>query len=176
MGKEEAQPHERGAGSDDSVAPRGGPPFLVDSVDQVDGRGGIAVPGYTASRYELLVLLKHWAKIQLDTRFDGFLDDHWCSRDQYQHVFASDRITQIVEALADEESVCAAIKKMEEAYVKENDGLAWKVFTQKASADEKRQFRRVQHKRLSGEPGALEEWVKTVFLRPFEQSGPPASE
>ncbi len=151
MGKEEAQPHERGAGSDDSVAPRGGPPFLVDSVDQVDGRGGIAVPGYTASRYELLVLLKHWATFRLDIRFDGFLDEVWGRYEQYWYVFADSRITRIAEALADEESVRAALDEVYDAYSKKY-GLAWKVFTGKATEQERQEFRQEQEQVLGGDP------------------------
>ncbi len=48
--------------SDWTVAPWGKPgAFVVGFVDEVNGRGAVAVPEFTATRYELFVLLKHWA-------------------------------------------------------------------------------------------------------------------
>ena len=145
---------------------------MIFGVNEVDGRGAVAVPGYTASRYELLVLLKHWATFRLDIRFDGFILDQRSSRDHYWYVFANNQITRIAEAFADEESLREAIEKVEEDYAKRNDGLAWKVFTKEASADEERKFRHEQDKLLSDGPS--EEWFKTMC--PFEPSNLPASE
>ncbi len=173
MGKEDVKPQELVEDSDSSVAPRGQPGVcIIGRVDEVNGRGAVAVPEFTASRYELLVLLKHWAEIRLDIEFYWFLYEQPGSSDSRKAAFAGSRITRIAEALADEEAVCAALDEVHDAYGKKQDGLAWKVFTKKASADEERQFRHEQDKLLSDGPS--EEWFKTMC--PFEPSNLPASE
>ncbi len=64
MRKEDAKPQELVEDSDSSLAAWGDPGrFVVGYVDEVNGPGAIAVPEFTASRHELLVLLKYWAEI-----------------------------------------------------------------------------------------------------------------
>ena len=141
--------------SDWTIAPWGKPGyFVVGYVDEVNGRGAVAVPEFTASRYELLVLLKHWAEVGIDIRFWGFLYEQACSSD-VQQTFAARVVNRIADALADPESVRAAIEEVYEAYGKRVDGLGWKVFTGKASPEEERQFRQEQDQFLS-DPGAME--------------------
>ncbi len=143
--------------SDWTVAPWGKPgAFVVGFVDEVNGRGAVAVPEFTASRYELLVLLKHWAEIQIDIEFWWFLYEQVGSDETRQDVFAARRVNRIADALADEESVRAAIDEVYEPYRKLFDGLGWKIFTGKASPEEERQFRQKQDQGLGGDPGAME--------------------
>ncbi len=173
MRTEDAQPQELVEDSDGSVAPRGEPGVcVIGRVDEVNGRGAIAVPEFTASRHELLVLLKYWAEIDLGIEFDWFFNEQVGSSESRRRAFAARRVDRIAEALADEEAVCAALDEVHDAYGKKQDGLAWKVFTKKASADEERQFRHEQDKLLSDGPS--EEWFKTMC--PFEPSNLPASE
>ncbi len=143
--------------SDWSVAAWGDPGrFVVGYVDEVNGRGAVAVPEFTASRYELLVLLKHWAEVGIDIRFGWFLYEQVGSNEMRQKPFAARRVNRIGDALADEESVRAAIDEVYEAYGKRVDGLGWKVFTGKASPEEERQFRQKQDQLLTGDPGTGE--------------------
>ncbi len=76
--------------------------------------------------------------------------------------------------MADKESVREVLEKVDEAYAKRIGALAWKVFTQKASADEERLFRQEQEKLLRDGPGGCEEWFKK--LCPSSPSNLPASE
>ncbi len=175
MRKEDAQPQELVEDSDWSVAPRGQPGvWVIGRVDEVNGQGAIAEPEFTASRYELFVLLKHWAEIDLGIEFDWFFTEQPGSSDSRRKAFAGRRITRIAEALADEESVREAIEKVHEAFAKGAHSLGWKVFTQKASADEERLFRQEQEKLLRDGPGGCEEWFKK--LCPSSPSNLPPSE
>ena len=172
MRKEDAQPQELVEDSDESVAPMGRPGgWVVGRVDEVNGRGAVAVPEFTATRYELFVLLKHWAETGIHMGYRQFLFEYSGSSDSRLAAFSWRRVDRIAEALADEEAVCAALDEVHDAYGKKQDGLAWKVFTKKASADEERQFRHEQDKLLSD--GPTEEWFKTMC--PFEPSNLPAS-
>ena len=159
MRQKDAQPQEPCADSDWLVA------------GQVDGWGALEVPDFTATRYELLVILKHWAEIGIHMGFRQFLFQYGGSSDSRLVAFSWRRVDRIAEALADEEAVRAALDEVHDAYGKKQDGLAWKVFTKKASADEERQFRHEQDKLLSD--GPTEEWFKTMC--PFEPSNLPAS-
>ncbi len=143
--------------SDWTVAPWGKPGhFVVGYVDEVNGRGAVAVPEFTATRYELLVLLKHWAEVGIHIRLWWFLYEQVGSSDMRQQAFAAKRVNRIADALADEESVRAAIDEVYEPYRKLFDGLGWKIFTGKASPEEERQFRQKQDQGLGGDPGAME--------------------
>ncbi len=131
--------------SDWIIAPWGKPGyFVVGYVDEVNGQGAVAVPKFTASRYELLALLKHWAEIKIDIEFWWFSSGWVGSSETRQQVFAASVVNRIADALADEESVRAAIDEVYEGYGKRHDGLAWKVFMRKASPEEERQFRQKQ--------------------------------
>ncbi len=153
MGKEDAQPQELVEDSDWSLAARGDPGrFVVGYVDEVNGRGAIAVPEFTATRYELLVLLKYWAEIGLDIRYFWFWSESVGSHETRREAFAARRVDRIAEALADEEAVCSALDEVHDAYGKKQDGLAWKVFTKKATADEEHQFRQEQEQMCGGDP------------------------
>ncbi len=153
MSQDKEMPPKLVEDSDWSVAPRGEPGVcVIGRVDEVNGRGAIAVPDFTATRYELLVILKHWAEIGIHMGFRQFLFQYGGSSDSRLVAFSWRRVDRIAEALADEEAVCAALDEVHDAYGKKQDGLAWKVFTKKASADEERQFRHEQDKLLSDGP------------------------
>ncbi len=153
MRKEDAQPQELVEDSDWSVAPRGEPGVcVIGRVDEVNGRGAIAVPEFTASRHELLVLLKYWAEIGLDIRYFWFWSQSVSSSESRREAFAARRVDRIAEALANEESVEKALDEVFETYAKQIDGLAWKVFTNQATEHEERQFRREQERWLGGRP------------------------
>lgn len=157
MSEEKERTAELVEDSDWLVAPRGKPGhFVVGYVDEVNGRGALAVPDFTATRYELLVLLKHWAEVGIHIPFRWFLYGQVDSSETRQDVFAASRVNRIADALADEESVGAAIDEVYEAYGKRTGGLGWKVFMGKASPEEERRFRQEQDQFLRGDPGAME--------------------
>ncbi len=157
MSEEKERTAELVEDSDWIIAPWGKPGyFVVGYVDEVNGQGAVAVPKLTASRYELLALLKHWAEVDIDIRFWGFLYKAADSSDMRQQVYAARVVNRIADALADEESVRAAIDEVYEPYRKLFDGLGWKIFTGKASPEEERQFRQKQDQGLGGDPGAME--------------------
>ena len=141
--------------SDWLVAPWGQPGVCVfGKVDEVNGPGAMAVPDFTASRYELIVLLKHWAQIKLDIEFFCFCCECTGSSETRMRCFAGRRVNRIAEALADEESVEKAWDEAYETYGKQYEGLAWKVFAGKATPEEERQFREERTQFLGGDPGA----------------------
>ena len=151
MKKEDATPQELVEDSDSSVAARGGGPFLVGYVDEVNGPGALAVPGFTASRHELLVLLKHWFEIEVDIEFWWFCVEQVGSSETRRRAFAARRVGRIAEALADEACVNKAIEEVYEALGEQNGGLAWKVFRREATPQEEREFQEEQRELLGGD-------------------------
>src|ERR1039458_5746896 len=47
--------------------------FTIGVVDTIIGEGGLEIPGYKATKYEILHLARHWAGEILDLDFDFFL-------------------------------------------------------------------------------------------------------
>ena len=157
MNTEKEMPAKLVEGSDWTVAPWGKPGhFVVGYVDEVNGQGAVAVPEFTASRYELLVLLKYWAEIGIHMRFRWFLIEQVGSTEMRWEAFSARRVDRIASALADEAAVHAALDEVYDAYGKKHHGLGWKVFMGEASPDEERQFRQEQDQFLRGDPGAME--------------------
>ncbi len=153
MREGESQPQELVEDSDWSVAPREVPGVcVIGSVDEVNGRGAIAVPEFTVSRHELLVLLKYWAEIEVDNSFFPFCCQQSGSDWSRKRAFAGKRVSRIAEALGDDKLVKEALDQVHEAYAKEQDGLAWKVFTGKATEQEGEEFRLWQEKMYGGDP------------------------
>ena len=157
MGNQDARPQEFVKDSYSTAAPWtsgpveiGGPRVVIGSVDEVNGRGALAVPEFIASRYELLVLLKHWVEVENDIEFWWFCHEQFSSSDTRLRTFAGRRIDRIAEALADEACVKEAIEEVYEAFGEQNGGLAWKVFRQEATPQEEREFREEQRELLGG--------------------------
>ena len=121
---------------------------------QVDGWGAVEVPAFTATRYELLVIFKHWVETQIDIVFSSWvISDALDSRERRMHAFAGDRGRRIEEALADKEAVRAAVKEAYDAYGEKQIlgyNLAWKVYREEATEQEERQFRQEQEQWLGG--------------------------
>ena len=93
MSTEKEMPAKLVEDSDWTVAPWGKPgDFVMGYVDEVNGRGAVAVPEFTATRYELLVLLKHWAEVGIDIPFRWFLYEQVGSSETRQDVFAASRV------------------------------------------------------------------------------------
>jgi hypothetical protein len=118
--------------SDSLVAPWG----PLGHVDEVNGRGALAVPEFIASRYELLVLLKHWTEIELDIRFWWFCFQMGDNSKGRLNTLAARRVNRIADALNDEKAVQTAIKEAQEAFGNKQDGLAWREFTGGATLEE----------------------------------------
>lgn len=98
--------------------------------DEVDGAGAEEMP-FMPTRYELLVLVKHWIEVAWDYDFgEWFLLQQTCSSGRRQKAFANRRIDRIAELLGNE-AVNKAIDAAAESYSANfNDsGLkAWKIY------------------------------------------------
>ncbi len=141
MSQDKEMPPKLVEDSDWLVAPWGQPGVcVIGRVDEVNGRGAEAVPEFTATRYELLVLLKHWAETGIHMGYRQFLFEYSGSSDSRLAAFSWRRVDRIAAALADDEAVRAALDEVHDAYGKKSDVLAWKVYTGKATEQEKRQL------------------------------------
>ncbi len=153
MSTEKEMPAKLVEDSDWTVAPWGRPGrFCIGYVDEVNGPGAIAVPEFTVSRHELLVLLKYWAEIEVDNSFFPFCCQQSGSDWSRKRAFAGKRVYRIAEALGDDKLVKEALDQVHEAYAKEQDGLAWKVFTGKATEQEEQELRLCQEKMHGCDP------------------------
>jgi hypothetical protein len=98
--------------------------------DEVGGAGAEEMP-LMPTRYELLVLVKHWVEIAWDYDFgEWFLYQQTGSFGRRQAAFAERRISRIAELLGDD-AVNAAIDEAAESYAANFTGLAlkgWKAF------------------------------------------------
>ncbi len=106
--------------------------------------------GFSVTRAELLVLLKHWKEISLDMEFTDFWSAVSGNRGYLSYV--NHRVGRIAEALGDDKLVKEALGQVHEAYAKEHDGLAWKVFTGKATEQEGEELRLCQAKMQGCDP------------------------
>jgi hypothetical protein len=55
------------------LGPRQASPFTVGFVDMVVGKGGLEVPGFVATKHEILQLVRYWATEIIDLDFEFFL-------------------------------------------------------------------------------------------------------
>jgi hypothetical protein len=111
--------------SDEGVAPTIRREWSLGRVDEVNGRGAMAVPGFVASRAELLVLVKYWFEIWLDVLFSHVFDQ-MLSRSTQRRVFrfAARRLNRIADALGDEDGFWTAIDGVLQEYAGRKDPLA----------------------------------------------------
>ena len=112
--------------SDDGVAPTIRHQWNLGRVDEVNGPGAMAVPGFVASRAELLVLVKYWFEIWLDVLFDHVFDQMLSRSTQRRFFrFAARRLNRIADALGDEDAFWTAIDGVLQEYAKRKDPRAW---------------------------------------------------
>ena len=111
--------------------------IVIGAVDEVNGRGALAVPAFVPTRHELLLLYAHWAETKLHIEFSNFFFMQGCSRNMRIRPFASRRMVRIEEALGDDPALEAAMQEVEKKFSATVSPLAWKVFTGKATEAER---------------------------------------
>lgn len=109
--------------------------------DEVRGKGAEEMP-FMPTRYELLVLVKHWIEVAWDYDFaEWFLLEQTSSFGRRQEAFADRRISRIAELLGDE-AVNAATNEAAESYAANFTGLTlkgWKAY-RNGTIDEQEAF------------------------------------
>jgi len=110
------------------LGPRQAGPFTVGFVDMIVGKRGLEVPGFVATKDEILQLVRYWATEIIGLDFDFFLYGSSGSTEWRIHVFANRRLATISKVLGEEE-VTKAVMQAKEDFAKTVDQRAWKVFT-----------------------------------------------
>ena len=151
--------------SDEMVAPLvvttwAGVRVSIGFVDEIHGRGALEVPGFTASRHELLILLKHWLKVHLDIGYWWFCFDQVGSSDMRQRLFAAKRAKRIVAALQlDDDEFKQIDTEVVAEFAKTYDSTWWRVFIGTATDEDRRQYE-AEHKAMyEAAAQTPEEWA-----------------
>jgi hypothetical protein len=106
-------------------------PFIVGSVDAINGEGGREVPEFVATRHELKQLAAYWAEERLEQDFDWFLYQSSGSSEWRWSAFISRRLNRLAEVLGQEAMRVVqddAIVSFRKRYPKITDE-DWRVFT-----------------------------------------------
>jgi hypothetical protein len=101
--------------------------FTVGYVDEVNGPGAVDMPDFVATKHELVQLVKYWASIRIDIRFDWFVDQCVGSSETRLESFSGRRIVRIAEVLGNDET-SAAVQQAYAEYAKNIDPRIWNVF------------------------------------------------
>jgi hypothetical protein len=101
--------------------------FTVGYVDEVNGPGAVEMPGVVATKHELIQLVKYWASIRIDIRFDWFAHQCVGSSETRLESFSGRRIARIAEVLGNDET-SAAVQQAYADYAKNIDPRIWNVF------------------------------------------------
>jgi hypothetical protein len=101
--------------------------IVIGLVEEIVGEGGVEVPGCKVTKYELIQIVKHWAAEIVDSDFSYFLYGCTGSSEWRTREYANRRLNTIAKSIGEEE-VKKAFKQTEEAYGKDVDQRAWKIF------------------------------------------------
>jgi hypothetical protein len=101
--------------------------FTIGYVDEVNGPNSAGMPEFVPTRYELIQLVKYWATIVIDLRFDYFLYTQTGGSEYRLSAFANRRVARIAEILGEEE-INKVIDQAYEEYGKEQGPRAWSIF------------------------------------------------
>ena len=101
--------------------------LTVGYVDEVNGPAAAEIPGFVATKHELIQLLKYWAGIRIDIRFDWFTSQCVGSSETRLESFSGRRIARIAEVLGNDET-SAAVQQAYAEYAKNIDPRIWEVF------------------------------------------------
>jgi len=132
--------------------------FTIGLVDEIVGEGGVEIPGYKATKYEILHLARHWAGEILELDFDYFLygstgSTEWRTRD-----YAERRLNTIAKSIGEEE-VRKAISDAKVGFSTGVDERAWKIFTEGIKEEQESFHQEVQEK-LAGDPASASDQHK----------------
>ncbi|MGB8030344.1 MAG: hypothetical protein WCF30_11850 [Terracidiphilus sp.] len=101
--------------------------MTVGYVDEVNGPGAVEMPGVVATKHELVQLVKYWASIRIDIRFDWFANQCVGSSESRLESFSGRRIARIAEVLGNDET-SGAVQQAYAEYAKNIDPRIWNVF------------------------------------------------
>ncbi len=101
--------------------------WTVGYVDEVNGSGAVEMPGFVSTKHELIQLVKYWASIRIDIRFDWFTSQCVGSSETRLESFSGRRIARIAEVLGNDET-SAAVQQAHGEYAKNVDPFVWDVF------------------------------------------------
>jgi hypothetical protein len=128
------------------LGPRQASPFTVGFVDMVVGKGGLEVPGFVATKHEILQLVRYWATEIIDLDFEFFLYGCVGSSEWRTREFAHRRLDRITNLIGEEEAT-TAWKQAEQAYSQRVDQRAWKIFME-GTQEQQEAFQREVCERL----------------------------
>ena len=89
--------------------------IAIGRVDEIVGEGGVEVPGLVDTKYESLVLVRHWAAEIVELDFDYFLYGSTGSSEWRTREYAHRRLNTIAKAIGEEE-VKRAFKQAEQDF------------------------------------------------------------
>ena len=121
------------------LGPRHAGPFAIGVVDEIVGEGGVEVPGFVATKNEILQLVRYWATEILDLDFDYFLTGCTGSSEWRTSEFANRRLNTSRKFIGDEEAA-KAFMQAEQAFGQRVDQRAWKIFME-GTTEEQEAFR-----------------------------------
>jgi hypothetical protein len=90
-------------------------PIMIGVVDMIVGDGGVEVPGFVATKNEMLQLARYWAKKIIDLDFVFFLYGSTGSSEWRTNEFANRRLNTISKLIGEEE-VTNAFRQAEPGY------------------------------------------------------------
>jgi hypothetical protein len=120
-------------------------PFAIGVVDVIVGEGGLEVPGFVATKSEILELVRYWATEIIDLDFTFFLYGCTGSSEWRTREFANRRLNTISKLIGEEE-VTQAFREAEQAFGKGVDQRAWKIFMEGTQQEQERFQQEVQDK------------------------------
>lgn len=122
--------------------------LTVGYVDEVNGPGAVEVPGFVATKHELIQLVKYWASIRVDIRFGWFANQCVGSSETRLESFSGRRIARIAEVLGEDET-SAAVQQAYAEYAKSIDPHVWEVFLKGTPAEQIALQEEIQREMLS---------------------------
>jgi hypothetical protein len=123
--------------------------FTIGRVDEIVGEGGLEIPGYKATKYEAIQIVKLWAAEMIDLDFDYFLYGSTGSTEWRTREYANRRLNTIAKSIGEEE-VKRAFKQAEQEFAKGVDQRAWKIFRE-GTKEEQESFQEEVQKKLAGD-------------------------
>jgi hypothetical protein len=123
--------------------------FTLGYIDEVNGPGAVEMPGVVATKHELIQLVKYWASIRIDIRFDWFVDQCVGSSDIRLESFSGRRIATIAKVLGDD-ATSDAVQQAYAEFAKNIDTSIWNVFLNGTPEERSALQEEIECKRLSG--------------------------
>ena len=129
-----------------ALGPRQAGPFTVGLVDMIVGKRGLEVPGFVATKHEIIQLVRYWATEIIDLDFEFFLYGCTGSSEWRTREFANRRLDRITNLIGEEEAT-KAWKQAEQAYSQRVDQRAWKILIE-GTQEQQEAFQREVCERL----------------------------